>query len=92
MTKLKVEFEVNKNEVATEAYRRIVEDDVAGFSVKKGPPLFPKITGVKEKDKEIINKNKKEWKEFEKNLDIYREELMNSFKKVQILKGELTLK
>jgi len=87
--KIKVEFEVDKNEVAIEAYTRIVQDMVEGFSIKKGPPLFPKITGDDEKDKKILEENKKEWKEFEKDLDIYREAIMLAFKKVKILKGEL---
>ncbi len=82
MTKIKVEFEV---------YRRMVQDMVTSYSIKKCPSLFPKITGNKEKDKEIKEENKKEWEEFEKSLKKYREKLIHAFRKVKILKGELTL-
>ena len=84
-TTLKVEFEVDKNEIAVEAYRRIVEDMAEGFLIKKSPPLFPKIIEG-EDPKKKIEQNKKEWEDFEESLDTYRKVLMMAFKKVKILK------
>ncbi len=69
MKNKRISIEFNEDWFIQALSKTILEEHFDFQPIRKAPILFPKITGDKETDKKVLEKSKKEWKEFEKNLE-----------------------